>query len=132
MQANPYASSAYKQRQEVKSSNPREIEGRALVEASRRLMAAYNDPENRALADDALDFNWQLWTIFQTEANEPSSPLPDEMRINILELCRFIDKSVIRFFANRQANRHLLKLFADMNQNIASGLFKKPENDNKE
>lgn len=128
MQANPYAATAYKQRQQVESSNPREVEGRALVEAARRLMAAFEKPEDKALADDALDFNWQLWTIFQTEANDPNCHLPDDMRINILELCKFIDKSVIRFFADRQGNQHLLKLFADMNQNIASGLFKKPEN----
>lgn len=128
MPANPYASTAYQRRNHVESTDPREIEGRALVEASRRLILAYNNPNDYALADDALDFNWQLWTIFQTEANLPDCHLPDNMRVTILELCKFIDKSVIKFFANRQENIHLLKLFADMNQNIASGLFKKAQN----
>lgn len=103
---------------------PREIEARGLLEAAKRLSNALLEPENRDKMDQAIDFHWQLWTLFQTEALTEDFPFSEEMRTSLLQICYYIDHSILAFFGNRKDNLKHIHNFVDINRTIAQGFLK--------
>lgn len=106
---------------------PREIEARGLLEAAKRLSEALTEPKNRDKMDQALDFQWQLWTLFQTEALSEHFPFSEEMRILFLQTCRYIDRSILDFYANRDENMKHIHVFIDINRTLAQGFLQNNE-----
>lgn len=102
--------------------SPVDTEAWALIECARRLSEAGNDAENpRKAMKDALRLNWRLWTIFQAELSADYCPVPEDIRINMLTLCQFVDKHTISALIEPSPER--LKVLVEMNRNIAAGLL---------
>ena len=104
---------------------PRETEGRALLEAARRLSEAQQNPDDRKGLREAARLNWRLWTIFQAELSAPECPVPQEIRVNMLNLCNFVDRRTVAVLA--EAKPQLLDVLINVNRQIAAGLLTKPE-----
>lgn len=107
--------------------SPTYTEAWALIESARRMAVTVqdgitDDPEHRRTIREALRLNWRLWTIFQAElTTAETSPVPEDIRINMLTLCRFVDQHTIETMAEPTPDR--LITLIDMNRNIASGLL---------
>lgn len=104
---------------------PRETEGRALLEAARRLSEAQKQPEARGALREAARLNWRLWTIFQAELAAPECPLPQEIRSNMLSLCNFVDKRTVAVLA--EPKPELVDVLINVNRQIAAGLLAQPQ-----
>jgi flagellar protein FlaF len=121
----PYRSAidSYEQTR-TKGGNPRETEGRALLEAARRMSEAQNAPEDATALRSAARLNWRLWTIFQAELSQPDCQVPVDLRSNMLNLCNFVDKRVVEVLANPKPD--LLDALISINRQIAAGLLTAP------
>ncbi len=108
----------------TKGGNPRESEGRALLEAAHRMSAAQKGADNPEALRTAARLNWRLWTIFQAEISKPDSPMPAEIRTNMLNLCNFIDKRMVDILADPKPQ--LLDVLINVNRQIAAGLLTSP------
>lgn len=104
---------------------PRESEGRALLEAARRLAEAQQQPEMRSALREAARLNWRLWTIFQAELAAPDCPMPSEIRTNMLNLCNFVDKRTVAILADPKPE--LVDVLINVNRQIAAGLLAQPD-----
>jgi flagellar protein FlaF len=101
----------------------RETEARVLTQGALKLQECqknWNAPGNKSRLDDALKYNQRIWSIFQTEVSNPDNPLPRQIKINILQLSRYIDKIIFKTMAfPTQEN---LDMIIKINNNIAAGL----------
>ena len=103
---------------------PRETEGRALLEAARRLAEAQKTPDDANGLRNAARLNWRLWTIFQAELSEPDCPMPVEIRTNMLNLCNFVDKRTVAILS--KPTPQLAEVLININRQIAAGLLADP------
>lgn len=106
--------------------SPTYTEAWALVEAARRLAVAIEsgpieNPEVRKSVRDALRLNWRLWTIFQSELSADESPVPVEIRQNMLSLCNFVDTQTVQAMTEPTAEK--IAALIEINRNIATGLL---------
>lgn len=108
-----------------KGGSPRETEGRALLEAARRMAEAQQAPDDLAALRSVARLNWRLWTIFQAEIAAPDCPLPVEVRTNMLNLCNFVDKRMVDFLSEPDSRK--LDALININRQIAAGLLADPE-----
>lgn len=117
-----YGQAAYKSM--PRGGNPRETEAWALTEAARRmsLVQKAGVPVEDMLV--AVRLNWRLWTIFQAEISSPESPLPLEMRRDMLALCNFVDRRTVDIISKPEASK--LDTLININRQIAAGLFVHP------
>lgn len=104
--------------------SPRETEGRALLEAARRMAAAQQATDASADIRDAVRLNWRLWTIFQSELSTPGDTVTDDLRVNMLTLCNFVDKRTVEIIAKPEPQ--LLDALININRNVAAGLLSEP------
>ena len=118
--SNEHASTKYRQPAQ-QGGSPRETEGRALMEAARRLAIAKDNPGDEAALVDTVRLNWRLWTIFQSEVTEVDIDLPEELRSNMLTLCNYVDKRTVEILAD--PNPIFLDVLININRNIAAGLL---------
>ncbi len=118
--SNEHASTKYRQPAQ-QGGSPRETEGRALMEAARRLAIAKDNPGDEAALVDTVRLNWRLWTIFQSEVTEVDIDLPEELRSNMLTLCNYVDKRTVEILSD--PNPILLDVLININRNIAAGLL---------
>ena len=103
MSANPYENvNTYNKNQKVQEAAPtgnsRDTDSRALLACARRLDDAKQlmagdekSKENYRLYGEAISHNQRLWTIFQVALSDPENPLPQDLKITLLEsqpLCR--------------------------------------------
>jgi flagellar protein FlaF len=106
--------------------NPRATEARALMEAARRLAEAQKlVDEDQDAYRKALRLNWRLWTIIQSDVSSPDSPLPPDLKANIISLSIFVDKHTLAALAEPAAAK--VAVLIDINRNIAAGLMSTPE-----
>ncbi len=122
--SNEHASTKYRQPAQ-RGGSPRETEGRALMEAARRLAIAKDNPGDEAALVDTVRLNWRLWTIFQSEISEVEVDLPDELRKNMLTLCNYVDKRTVEILSNPKPD--MLDVLININRNIAAGLLAETE-----
>lgn len=107
----------------------------ALIEAARRIAVALQDAEGKDMTDpkvkaalrDPLRLNWRLWTIFQAELLREDSDLPEDIRMNMLTLCNYIDKHTVKCISEPTAEN--IAGLIDINRNIASGLMENAPDD---
>ena len=102
------------------SDNPRDTEAWALTEASRRLLAAAQKPDDSSLLIAALQINQRLWTIFQTAMTEADCPLPPDLRENILVLSILVDRDTRARYADHDVTK--LGRLIQINRSVAAGL----------
>ena len=105
----------------LKGGNPRETEGRALLEAARRMAVAQSAPEDTKGIGEAARLNWRLWTILQAELCAPECTLPEDIRSNMLNLCNFVDKHMVDVLAQPRPEK--LDVLIGINRQIAAGLL---------
>ncbi|MDH3473159.1 MAG: flagellar biosynthesis regulator FlaF [Rhodospirillales bacterium] len=122
--SNERAVNTYNQ-QTKRGGAPRESEGRALLEAARRMAEAQKTPDNPGGLREAARLNWKLWTIFQAELAAPDCPVPAEIRQNMLNLCNFVDKRMVEVLAAPKPEQ--LDVLINVNRQIAAGLLAAPE-----
>ena len=109
--------------------SPRKTEGWALIEAAKRMAAAVVEGpvEDKAAKDKrkaALRLNWKLWTIFQAELILENPEMDQEIRLNMLTLCKFVDKHTVG--ALLEPSDSAMSTLIDLNRNIALGLLNMP------
>lgn len=109
--------------------NPAQTEAWALIEAAKRMaMSIIDDNRDSKTVKDArkaaLRLNWRLWTIFQAELTTERSEIPEEIRVNMLTLCKFVDKHTVGALAN--PTPEAIAVLIDINRNIAAGLAQIP------
>lgn len=119
MPQNSNAAAGYKQPARAGNS-AQETEGRALMEAARRLFNAQKDGDADTILT-CVRLNWRLWTIFQAELTAPECSVPIEIRQNMLNLCNFVDKRTVEILAD--AKPELLTVLININRNVAAGLL---------
>ena len=137
MSPNPYENvNAYSKNQKATTppptGNSRDTDARALLACARRLDDAkallINNPRSKeylSVYADAIRHNQRLWTIFQVAIADPENPLPDHLKITLLNLSRYIDKTSFRAIGKYQPT--LIDSFININRMIAAGLSKKVE-----
>tara|TARA_B100000965_G_scaffold393914_1_gene405436 strand:+ start:707 stop:1207 length:501 start_codon:yes stop_codon:yes gene_type:complete len=126
----PYENQVRKYERRPEAGNPAQTEAWALIEAAKRLaMSIMDDIQDPQTAKDArkaaLRLNWRLWTIFQAELTLEHSEVPEEIRINMLTLCKFVDKHTVGALVN--PTPEAITVLIDINRNIAAGLAQIPE-----
>lgn len=121
--SNEHATAQYRQPAR-QGGSPRETEGRALLEAARRLSVAKDNPADTRTMLDTVRLNWRLWTIFQSEVSTPASPLPADVKQNVLTLCNFVDKRTVEILSSPDPDK--LDILISINRNIAAGLLADP------
>jgi flagellar protein FlaF len=118
--SNENASTQYRQPAQ-QGGSPRETEGRALMEAARRLSMAKDNPGDTSALVDTVRLNWRLWTIFQSDLSDPETDLPADLRSNMLTLCNFVDKRTVEILSDPKPQS--LDVLININRNIAAGLL---------
>jgi flagellar biosynthesis activator protein FlaF len=105
-----------------KDETVRETEAHALLSCASRLEAARDETTPKEEFAAALRHNQDLWTLFQACLCEMDNPLPQELKVLLLNISRYIDKVTFRALAEN--DRSLLRSLISINRNIASGLRK--------
>lgn len=122
----------YQQNQIPNEGNPRHNEAWALIEVARRMAAViqYGDLSTKQDKDklrEVFRLNLRIWTIIQAEQSVGENVLPDPIRVNILNLCRFIDRHTMESLSQPTAERAIV--LVDINRNIAHGLLGNPSDE---
>jgi len=108
------------------TGNASNNEAWALIEAARQIAAIirFGDltaPKDKKRLRAALRLNLRVWTIIQAEQTAGESLLPEEIRLNILTLCKFIDNQTVDCMINPTAEKAVALI--NINRNIAAGLM---------
>ena len=101
----------------------RELEAMVLIKAAHLLkdcQGKWDAKDRDAKLNEALRFNQQIWSIFQSELIKPDNPLPKKLRDDILSLSLFIDKRIINVMALPDPGK--LNIIININLNLAAGL----------
>lgn len=117
---------AYEQesRQSVSGS---ELEAEVLTSTARQMAEIRGDWDAEDRDDRlfvALKRNQRLWTFLQGELTNPEHPMPIQIRQNLLNLSRFVDKRTFELMADPAPEK--LNALIEINKNIAAGLREKP------
>jgi len=141
MAANPYESvNTYGKNQKLKaeaapSGNSRDTDARALLACARRLDDVKNimDDDSRAkenmkIYNEAIRHNQRLWTIFQVALSDSQNPLPENLKLILLNLSRYVDRTSFRAIGKYVPE--LIDSLININRIIAAGLSKQTSGDN--
>lgn len=116
---------AYASQQRDKEDN-RATDARALLSCANRLKAAIDaEGADMQAYGDAIRHNQRLWTIFQIALCDPDNALPQDLKMTLLNLSRYVDR--VSFRAITGFLPQLLKDLIDINRMIAAGLTAKPK-----
>lgn len=97
----------------------RNLEGRAFATAARML----NDASVGSHTDlrHALEYNLRLWTMVQASVTHPESPLPVDIRGELLSLSIFVDRATQKICDTK--NTDFVGAMVDINRSLASAQF---------
>ena len=114
------------------TGNPAQNEAWALIEVARRMASVIQHGDLAKKIDkdklrEAMRLNLRLWTVIQAEQSFGENLLPDPIRQNILNLCRFVDKHTIACIPDPTPEKIIILI--DINRNIASGLLGSPDDE---
>lgn len=106
---------------EVSGLDQIELESRALIKTASSLnqIKEHWEQDQGNLAE-ALEKNRKLWTLIASAMSDNSSPQPEELRKNILNLAMFVFKRTMEILANPLPES--LGILISINMNIARGL----------
>jgi len=105
----------------------RETEAWVLTKGAMKLKECADDwdsDQRKKRLSEALKFNQRIWTIFQADLTSGKSPLPEQLRSNLLRLSIFIDKQIFSVMAHPSPDK--LAPIIDINLSLASALRQKP------
>ncbi len=105
----------------------RELEAAVLTKAAQKLTLCQNNwesPDREQNLMEALRYNQQVWTVFQTELSDPENPLPKKLKEDLLSLSAFIDKRIFDIMSFPAPEK--LTAIININLNIAAGLSGSP------
>ena len=105
-------------------------EGWALIEMARRLDEARKGNDNAEEVLALVRTNWRIWTMFQAALLDPESPVPLQIRENLLSLSNFIDKRSVELIADYSADK--VMVLVNINRQIGAGLMGNPSDDPEE
>ncbi|MCL2672798.1 MAG: flagellar biosynthesis regulator FlaF [Alphaproteobacteria bacterium] len=98
-----------------------EVESNALVNMAAKLNALKQDWDGDSeITAQVLEMNRKLWTILVAEAIEPTNPLPQDVKQNVVNVAYFIFKHTLKMLAQGQAQG--LDVLININLNVAKGL----------
>jgi flagellar biosynthesis activator protein FlaF len=120
---------AYKRVESVAIPNGRELEASVLTKAAHMLAYCKNNwdaTDRSARLNEALKYNQNIWTIFQSELANPDNPLPKKIREDLLSLSLFIDKRILDILIDPDPEK--INIIVQINLNIAAGLKTIPVN----
>jgi len=100
---------------------PQYTEAWALIEAARRMAEATTAANAKEAMREALRLNWRLWTIFQVELTGGESNVPEDLRINMLSLCKYVDQHTVGAIAEPTTEK--IEVLVNINRDIAGGLL---------
>jgi flagellar protein FlaF len=112
------------------SLDGRELEASVLLRGAQKLNQCARNWENRKTAEfreklaNAIEFNQKLWSFLQVELSNPANPMAESLRLNLLELSRFIDQRIFVLLSDRGTVEDLVAI-ASINRRIAEGLHAK-------
>lgn len=97
----------------------RQADGLAFTQAANLLEDCLRQPD-RVRQDAALKRNQRLWTQVQRLLSQSGHPLPVEVRSNLLDLSRYVDRQTVKALISGSADdlRPLIKI----NREVAAGL----------
>ena len=112
------------------AGNPARTEAWALIECAKRLADSLvrgpsEGDATKTARKSAVRLNWRLWTIFQAELAQDRPDVPDDIQVQMLTLCNFVDRHTVGALV--EPTDESLRVLIDLNRNIASGLMKLPE-----
>ncbi len=93
----------------------------ALIEAARRMAEATAAEDAKEAMRETLRLNWRLWTIFQVELTTGDSDVPEDVRMNMLTLCKYIDQHTVGAIVEPTTEK--IKVLVNINRDIAGGLL---------
>jgi flagellar protein FlaF len=101
----------------------RELEAAVLRKSAMRLRHCQKSWARNGVAElaEALEINQKIWSVFQADLLEPSNPLPQELRANLLRLSLIVDRQTLKILAEPSPEQ--LDLLIDINLAIAEGLI---------
>ena len=100
---------------------PQYTEAWALIEAARRMAEATAAENAKEEMRETLRLNWRLWTIFQVELTTGESDVPEDVRMNMLTLCKYIDQHTVGAIAEPTTEK--IEILVNINRDIAGGLL---------
>ncbi len=100
---------------------PQYTEAWALIEAARRMAEATAAEDAKEAMRETLRLNWRLWTIFQVELTTGESDVPEDVRMNMLTLCKYIDQHTVGAIAKPTTEK--IEVLVNINRDIAGGLL---------
>jgi flagellar protein FlaF len=106
----------------------RELEASVISRAGlmlKQVQDNWSAPNRSEKLLEAIKFNQKVWSFFQAELADPSNPLPQKLREDILSLSLFIDKRLFEVLAFPDPEK--ISIVIDINFNIAAGLRTKAE-----
>ena len=110
-----------------KTMSGRETEARVLTQAALKLIDCQKNwtaPDLNHRLDSALKYNQRIWSIFQMEVSKADNPLPVDIKRNIIQLSRMIDRRIFDTMAFPSPEK--LDMIIRINHNIAAGLRGSP------
>lgn len=125
--AHASAAGAYSKHATQTTTDPREVEARALLKAVHRLQ----DLQTRwgqfsaEEMDEILRYNRQIWMMFVDTALADENPdRPKQLRDNIVSLGAYIFRRTLDILADPKKEK--LDVLININREIAAGLMTKP------
>lgn len=111
---------------EVSGLDQIELESRALIKTASSLnqIKEHWEQDQGNLAE-ALEKNRKLWTLIASAMSDESSPQPEELRKNLLNLAMFVFKRTMEILVNPTPES--LDILISINMNIARGLSERGE-----
>lgn len=102
-----------------------------LLKAAARLQAIRDSWETRKdELDEALTNNRKLWTVLVAGVSSEDSPLPREVRQNVLGLGMFIFNHTFSLISQSEPDPKRIDVLVNINRQIAAGLRGRESDDN--
>ncbi|MCO4055220.1 MAG: flagellar biosynthesis regulator FlaF [Bosea sp.] len=118
-----YAANAYAKTAQSAPTSPRELEAHVLIKSAARLQQIKENWElKKGELDEALVINRKIWTVLVSAVSEEASPLPLDIKRNIIGLGMFIFNHTIALTAQHDPDPAKLQVLININREIASGL----------
>ena len=114
---NPYQAAM---KNSLSTSSAQEVEAWALIELAGRLDRAAKSGDKEQLLE-TMRLNWRVWTIFHAELANPDHAMKNDVRENMLSLCRYVDKRCVEII--RDPRPELLEVLITINRHIGNGLL---------
>jgi flagellar biosynthesis activator protein FlaF len=105
------------------AATSRQLEAALLFKAARQLdtvVREWGAEDRAAKLREALLFNTRLWAVFHASMEEPDSPLPAQLRVNILQLACYVDRRTLEIYKAPTPDK--LQPLININRRIATGL----------